>query len=247
MTGKITFTLDNDSVSKRTEVLILDHKNHKFLPVEVSTATELIDCDYKDLLNPYMIFYINVCAAIQIAKKKKQFRHFSDSFKDIPHLWEIAPKDVKDTYDRLYIGYRKLKPKTIKFVSCNQNLNDTNPETQSGKTEEIVQNLITQSEETYQEITLAQSGETEVSQEFTQDLIAQSEVPQESFFDLITQSDDLNTQSGGIQYLYAENNLLTFLDNNLENFEFSSSMPLSDREETSSQYMDNYIFRNEWG
>ncbi|CAI2170699.1 3464_t:CDS:2 [Funneliformis geosporum] len=211
---KITMSLDIEPDSRRINLLILDHSVHKFLPVEVSSAIELVKRGYKDLLNPYMIFYIDVCKGFTIAKSNRNFSKFSDSFKDIPHLWDIAPSVVKeDTYEQLYISYRNLKPRTIKFVSCNPEIEDNQQDlisypgviNQPEVAQEIVQDLIVRSQDI-----IAQSGETGVFQDYS-----------------LSQSDNMVTHPGGIQYDFIDDLLALYDVNNynFEHFEFFEFPP----------------------
>src|SRR5687767_3195663 len=119
---KVSVFLDESSLPKQT--LILDHKFNRFLNVRISTAKEIYDRsinrNYKDILNPYMIFNIDFCNEFNIAKSNKGFlKQFSYSTKDVSYLWENSPKEVKDEYEKVFIGFKNLKPKVKKFVHYN--------------------------------------------------------------------------------------------------------------------------------
>ncbi|GBC50952.2 uncharacterized protein OCT59_022548 [Rhizophagus irregularis] len=111
-----TIFLDENGSSKN--ILVLDHKYNKFLSIKISTAREIYDRNYIDILNSYMIFSIDCCSGFNLAKSNKNYKQFSYSPKDIPLFWENSPKDVKDEYEKIYIGFRKFKPKVKKFVMC---------------------------------------------------------------------------------------------------------------------------------
>lgn len=111
-----TIYLDENGPSKN--ILVLDHKYNKFLSIKISTAREIYDRNYRDILNSYMIFSIDCCAGFNLAKSNKNYKQFSYSPKDISLLWENSPKDVKDEYEKIYIGFKNFKPKVKKFVMC---------------------------------------------------------------------------------------------------------------------------------
>src|SRR5688572_15962507 len=114
MSKQPTIFLDKNGLSKH--VLVLDHKCNKFMDIKVSTSKEIYDKKYKDILNSYMIFNIDCCNGFNLAKSNKTLKHFSySSSKDIPYLWEISPKEVKEEYEQVFIGFKNLKPKVKKF------------------------------------------------------------------------------------------------------------------------------------
>ncbi len=119
----VTILLDKNHRSERPHILALDYTTQKFLSVKISSSEELYDRsinrNYVDILNPFMIFYIDFCEAFNLEKSKKNFKSFSESFKNIPYLWEISPKEIKDTYEQVFFGFKNLKPKIKKFVSYN--------------------------------------------------------------------------------------------------------------------------------
>jgi hypothetical protein len=126
-TLQVSVFLDESRLPKRT--LILDHKFNRFLNVRVSTAKEIydrsIDRNYKDILNPYMVFNIDFCNEFNIAKSNKNFlKQFSYSSKDVPYLWDNSPKEVKGEYEKVFAGFKNLKPKVKKFVLYNPRLNE---------------------------------------------------------------------------------------------------------------------------
>jgi hypothetical protein len=112
-----TIFLDVNGHSKN--ILVLDHKYNKFLSIKISTSREIYDRNYRDILNSYMIFSIDCCSGFNLAKSNKNYKQFSYSPKDIPILWENSPKDVKDEYERVFIGFKNFKPKVKKFVMYN--------------------------------------------------------------------------------------------------------------------------------
>ncbi|CAB4386045.1 unnamed protein product [Rhizophagus irregularis] len=116
LTTKISVCLVERGPSKY--ILVLDHKCNRFIDIKVSTSKEIYERKYKDVLNPYMIFSIDCCAGFNLAKSNKNFKPFSYSPKDIPILWENS-KEVKNEYEKVFIGFKNLKPKAIKFVPYN--------------------------------------------------------------------------------------------------------------------------------
>ncbi|GES78203.1 hypothetical protein GLOIN_2v1049188 [Rhizophagus clarus] len=115
--AKVSIFLDESGPSK--QILVLDHKCNRFINIKISTAKELHDRNYKDILNSYMIFSIDCCSGFNLAKSNKNFKPFSYTPRDIPILWAKSPKDVKDEYEKVFIGFKNLKPKAIKFVQYN--------------------------------------------------------------------------------------------------------------------------------
>ena len=63
---KVSIFLDESGPSKY--VLILDHKCSRFIKFKVSTAREIYDRNYKDMLNSYMFFSVDCCAGFNLAK-----------------------------------------------------------------------------------------------------------------------------------------------------------------------------------
>ena len=122
--NKVSIFLDESGPSKY--VLILDHNCNRFIRTKISTAREIYDRNYRDMLNSYMFFSVDCCAAFNLAKSDKNLKPFSYSSKDIPILWENSPKDVKDEYEKIFIGFKNLKPKVKKFVSYNPPEKNTN-------------------------------------------------------------------------------------------------------------------------
>src|SRR5579871_2419156 len=87
--------------SERLHVLALELKSHTFFIIKISSPEEIIERsierNYKNpLKNAYMIFMIDCSEAFKVAKSEKKFRQNSECFKDVPLLWNISPKEVKD-------------------------------------------------------------------------------------------------------------------------------------------------------
>lgn len=114
----IKILLDNTEPSNRLHVLALDSDTHCYLNVKISLAGELVNRNYKDILNAFMIFRIDFCEAFSEAKSNDKFRKNSGSFKNISFLWKISPKDVTDVYEQVFIEFKKLKPKKLSFITC---------------------------------------------------------------------------------------------------------------------------------
>ncbi|PKC17824.1 hypothetical protein RhiirA5_405403 [Rhizophagus irregularis] len=112
-----TIFLDENGPSKN--IFVLDHIYNKFLCFKISTAKEIYDRNYKDILNSYMIFNIDCCAGFNSTKSNKNYKQFSYSPKDVPILWENSPKDVKDEYEKVFIDFKNFKIKDKKFVTYN--------------------------------------------------------------------------------------------------------------------------------
>ncbi|CAB4428852.1 unnamed protein product [Rhizophagus irregularis] len=116
--AKIKILLDKTEPSKRLHVLALDSDTHCYLNVKISLAVELVNRNYKDILNAFMIFRIDFCDAFSEAKSNEKFRKNLGSFKDTSFLWKISPKDVTDVYEQVFTEFKKLKPKKLSFITC---------------------------------------------------------------------------------------------------------------------------------
>ncbi|CAB4486446.1 unnamed protein product [Rhizophagus irregularis] len=115
---KLKILLDKTEPSNRLHVLALDSEAHCYLNVKISLAEELVNRNYKDILNAYMIFRIDFCDAFSEAKSNEKFRKNSGSFKDTSFLWKISPKEVTDIYEQIFTEFKKLKPKKLSFIAC---------------------------------------------------------------------------------------------------------------------------------
>ncbi|RGB41876.1 hypothetical protein C1646_684702 [Rhizophagus diaphanus] len=116
--AKIKILLDKTEPSKRLHVLALDSETHCYLNVKISFAEELVNRNYKDILNAFMIFRIDFCDAFNEAKSNEKFRKKLGSFKNTSFLWKISPKDVTDVYEQVFTEFKKLKPKKLSFITC---------------------------------------------------------------------------------------------------------------------------------
>jgi hypothetical protein len=129
---EIKILLDKTDISNRLYVLVLDGKTHCYLHVKISYAEELVNRNYKNILNAFMIFRIDCCGAFNEAKSNERFRKNYRSFKDTSFLWKISPKEVTDVYELVFTDFKKLKPKILNFITCypqeNKSENNNEPE-----------------------------------------------------------------------------------------------------------------------
>ncbi|CAG8567937.1 9730_t:CDS:2 [Funneliformis caledonium] len=120
--SKVNVFLHKKDPSNRLHVLALAIDTHTYFNVKISYPDEIVklgkERNYKSLKNSFMIFKIDCSEAFKIAMEKKKFRQNSGSFKDYAFLWQISSKEVKDEYEKLFIGYKELLPKALNFVPC---------------------------------------------------------------------------------------------------------------------------------
>jgi hypothetical protein len=121
MLSKVKILLDRTEPSNRLYVLALDLETQCYLSFKISSPEEIIERDirrnYKNILNAYMLFVIDFQTAFKAAKKSnKQFRSNSKSFKKPLLFWGSSPSEVTDEYKRIFINYKKLKPKVRDFI-----------------------------------------------------------------------------------------------------------------------------------
>lgn len=133
--SKIKILLDRTEPSKRLHVLVLDRDTHCYLSVKISSPEELVNRNYKDILNAFMIFRIDFCDSFNVAKSNEKFRKNSNSFKDTSFLWKISPEEVTDVYEQVFTEFKKLKPKKLSFITCypqkNKSESNNEPEFES--------------------------------------------------------------------------------------------------------------------
>ncbi|CAB4428856.1 unnamed protein product [Rhizophagus irregularis] len=133
MLSKVKILLDRTEPSNRLHVLALDLETQSYLSIKISSPEEIIERNYKDILNAYMLFMIDFQTAFKAAKKSnKQFRSNSKSFKKPLLFWGSSPSEVTDEYKRIFQNYKKLKPKVRDFIpfrpKVNANKNNDQPE-----------------------------------------------------------------------------------------------------------------------
>jgi hypothetical protein len=106
--------------SGRSHVLVLNIVTQTFLKIKISNSDEIIDFNYADIKNAYMVFMTDCSRAYNAAKSSKKVRNNSECFNKYSLLWNLAPKDVKDEYEQVFTSYRGSH-NSFRFVSCHPN------------------------------------------------------------------------------------------------------------------------------